>query len=137
MLYLVTGEWVEVGALLPPEQLVPILDEAILPSLEKLAQWEEEGKIHGGIFTGERAGAWVMEAGSSEEVGEFWPAYPSGAKSSGMCGLYKPCALPSSESRGCESDFKLLHRDRPKANPIAHLTRAGLRPASQGSPDPR
>lgn len=76
MLYLVTGEWVEVGAMLTPEQLVPILDQAVLPSLEKLAQWEEEGKIHGGIFPGERAGAWVMEADSSEEVGRSLAGLP-------------------------------------------------------------
>jgi hypothetical protein len=76
MLYLVTGEWIEVGVLLPPEQIVPILDEAILPSLEKLAQWEEEGKIHGGIFPAERAGAWVMEADSSEDVGQFLASLP-------------------------------------------------------------
>ena len=76
MMYLVTGEWVEVGALLPPEQLVPILDQAILPSLEMLARWEEEGKIQGGIFPGERAGAWVMEADSSEEVGRTLASLP-------------------------------------------------------------
>ena len=76
MLYLVTGEWVEVGALLSPEQVVSILDQTVLPSLERLAQSEEAGRIRGGIFPGERAGAWVMEADSSEEVGQFLASLP-------------------------------------------------------------
>ena len=68
MQYLVAAEWVELGALLSPEQVVGILDQTVGPSLEMLAQWEEEGKIRGGTFPGERAGAWVFEADSSEEL---------------------------------------------------------------------
>ena len=45
-----------------------IIDQTVGPSLEILTQWEEEGKIRGGIFPGERAGAWVFEADSSEEL---------------------------------------------------------------------
>ena len=68
MQYLVTAEWVELGALLSPEQVSGIIDQTVGPSLEILAQWEEEGKIRGGIFPGERAGAWVFEADSSAEL---------------------------------------------------------------------
>ena len=42
MQFLVTGEWVEVGALLPA-QMVPIMDGLVLPSLETFVQWEREG----------------------------------------------------------------------------------------------
>jgi muconolactone delta-isomerase len=45
-----------------------IIDQTVGPRLEILTQWEEEGKIRGGIFPGERAGAWVFEADSSEEL---------------------------------------------------------------------
>jgi hypothetical protein len=76
MLFLVTGEFVEPGALLPPEQLIPILEQSILPSIEILVRWEQEGKIRGGVFAGERAGAWVMEAASSEEVGQQLASLP-------------------------------------------------------------
>ncbi len=68
MRYLVTAEWIELGALLSPEQVIGIIEQTVGPSLEILAQWEEEGKIHGGIFPGERAGAWVIEADSNEEL---------------------------------------------------------------------
>ena len=40
MRFLVTGEWVEVGALLPPEQTVGVLEDVVHPSLEMLAHWE-------------------------------------------------------------------------------------------------
>jgi hypothetical protein len=68
MQYLVMAEWVELGALLSPEQVSGIINQTVGPSLEILAQWEEEGKVRGGIFPGERAGAWVFEADSSEEL---------------------------------------------------------------------
>ena len=79
MKFLVTGAWVELGALLTPEQVIPLLEQAVVPSLELLAQWEEQGKIGGGVFPGERETAFVLEAASSEEVGQllsslpFWP----------------------------------------------------------------
>ncbi len=76
MRYLVTAEWVELGALLSPEQIIGILDQTVGPSLEMLAQWEEEGKIHGGIFPGERAGTWVFEADSSEELDRMLTTLP-------------------------------------------------------------
>lgn len=74
--YLVTAEWVEVGTLLPPEQFVPILDQNVIPGLETLARWEEEGKIRGGVFAAERAAVWIMEANSSEEVDEQLASLP-------------------------------------------------------------
>lgn len=76
MQYLVTAEWVEVGPL-PLEKFVPVLDRNIIPSLETLAQWEEEGRIYGGgVYPGEKAGAWVIEAESSEELGRLVSSLP-------------------------------------------------------------
>jgi muconolactone delta-isomerase len=76
MQYLVTAEWIELGALLSPEQVSGIIDQTVGPSLEILAQWEEEGTIRGGIFPGERAGAWVFEADSSEELDSMITTLP-------------------------------------------------------------
>ena len=77
MLFLVKGEWVEVGALLPPEAVVAYVEQVVVPSVEMLAQWEQEGTIRaGGTFPGERAGAWVMEADSAEEVGQLLGSLP-------------------------------------------------------------
>lgn len=76
MLFLVSGEWVEVGALLPPEQVVQVLDQIVLPSLELLAEWEQQGRIHGGILVGERAGTFTLEAASHEEAGQLLSSLP-------------------------------------------------------------
>lgn len=77
MLYLVTGEFVDPGPLLPPDQVVVLLESLVLPSFEILARWEDEGKIKGGgIFVGERAGAWVLEADSADAAGELLASLP-------------------------------------------------------------
>ena len=79
MVFLVIGEGIDGGMLVPPQQAGQALEQQILPSLEMLCQWEAEGKIKGGVFPGERGGAFVMEASSPEEVGNllaslpFWP----------------------------------------------------------------
>jgi hypothetical protein len=68
MLFLVRGEWVEVGALIQPEHMAMTMEKAVIPSIEMLAGWERDGSARGVILTGERAGAWIMEAGSAEEL---------------------------------------------------------------------
>lgn len=105
MLYLVTGEFVEVGAMLPPEQLAGIIEQAALPSLEMLAQWEEEGKGKGGVFAGERTGVFVLEAASSEEVGQLLASLP-------FWGLLKWHVRPLQSFRSA------LERDRAVVEPI-------------------
>jgi hypothetical protein len=67
---------VEVGALATPEQVVQFLEQAVIPSLEIFAQWEAEGKIAGGVFAGERETAFVLNAGSAEEVGQLLTSLP-------------------------------------------------------------
>ena len=76
MRFLVTGDYVETGALLSPEYLGPLAQNVILPSLEMLAKWEQEGKIRGGVLAGERAGAFIVEASSHEEVGQLLASLP-------------------------------------------------------------
>ena len=77
MLFLVKAEYVEVGALMPPEATASYVERAVIPSVEMLAQWEQEGRIRaGGTFPGERAGAFVMEADSAEEVGQLLGSLP-------------------------------------------------------------
>jgi muconolactone delta-isomerase len=74
--YLVSGTWVEVGALVTPEQVAQFLEQAVIPSLEVFARWEEQGKIVGGVFAGERETAFVLDAGSAEEVGQLLTSLP-------------------------------------------------------------
>src|SRR5690242_20048477 len=68
MKFHVSGTWVEVGALVTPEQVAGFLEHAVVPSLRMFAEWEAQGRIQGGIFPGERETAFILEAASSEEV---------------------------------------------------------------------
>jgi hypothetical protein len=68
MLYLVRGENIDSGYLLPPEQVFQITEQAIVPSFQVLAGMAAEGKLKGGVYPGERGGAFVIDAGSPEEL---------------------------------------------------------------------
>lgn len=79
MLFLVTGENIDPGYLLPPDLTIQALEQAVVPSFQMLAQWEQQGKLKGGIFAGERGGSFVLEAGSFEELDSMLnhlPFYP-------------------------------------------------------------
>ncbi len=68
MLFLVIGDNIDPGYLLPPDQTMQALEQAVVPSFQMLAQWEQQGRAKGGIFAGERAGGFVLEADSFEEL---------------------------------------------------------------------
>lgn len=76
MLFHVEAEFIETGALLSQEQFQSMLKEAIVPSLDLLAEWEEQGKISGGVFPGERAGTFVIDATSPEELSILLTSIP-------------------------------------------------------------
>ena len=69
MQYLVTGEFIDPGPLLPPDQLAGLLRQVIVPSHDVLTNLKAEGKLlAGGYAVGERAGAFIFEVDSNEEV---------------------------------------------------------------------
>ena len=69
MQYLVTEELIDPGPLLPPDQLVGMMRQAVLPSLDVLINLKSEGKIiAGGVPVGERALVLIFEAESNEEL---------------------------------------------------------------------
>src|SRR5215207_2842778 len=76
MRFLVTIDGSELGAGMPPEQLAQVVKQMVTPSLEKLVQWEQEGKVHGGGYTAARGGVFIMEADSSEEVDQLVTSLP-------------------------------------------------------------
>jgi hypothetical protein len=77
MLFHVQGEWIELGHATPPQHVVGVLEGAVIPSLRMLAQWQDEGQIlAGGVYPGERAGAWIFEAGSASEMGSLLSSLP-------------------------------------------------------------
>ena len=49
MRYLVTGEYVDPGPLLPSQGVVQLVEQLIIPSFEALAKLEDEKKILGGL----------------------------------------------------------------------------------------
>ena len=76
MLFLVTIDGSDIGVGMPPERLVQVIDQMVIPSLEQLAQWEEEGRIHGGGYTAARGGVFMIDADSSEEVDQLVASLP-------------------------------------------------------------
>lgn len=74
MKFLVTAE-PEPGILLPA-QVATLAEHAILPSLETLAKWEADGRVAGGVPAGSRGVAFLIEAGSGEEIGELLTSLP-------------------------------------------------------------
>ena len=75
--YLVTGEYVDPGPMLPPQQLVQLMEQLVLPSLEALAKLEEQKKVlGGGIVAGARAGAFIVDVGSNGELNRLLQELP-------------------------------------------------------------
>jgi hypothetical protein len=76
MQFLVIGESIDPGPLLPVEQVVPMLEQRVVPSLEMLDKWEAEGRVRGGVFVGERKLGGVLETTSPEEASPLLSSLP-------------------------------------------------------------
>lgn len=76
MRFLVNIDGSSVGVGMPPERVAQIREQMVVPGVEQLAQWEQEGKIHGGGFTGARGSVFVLEAASIEEVDQLITSLP-------------------------------------------------------------
>jgi len=74
--YLVTGEYVDPGPLLPPEQLVQMLENQVLTSFDALATLEDQKKVLGGIVCGGRAGAFIVDVASNTELNQLLQGLP-------------------------------------------------------------
>ena len=73
MRYLVTGEYIDPGPMLSPQQGIQIFEQTILPSLEALVKLEAEGKIlAGGILVGDRAGVMIVEVDSNAALDQLF-----------------------------------------------------------------
>jgi hypothetical protein len=77
MRYLVTGEYVEPGPLLPPEKVVEMVENAVLPGLQMLAQMEGEGKVvAGGVHASARTGTMIVETDSHDAIDKLIVSLP-------------------------------------------------------------
>ncbi len=77
MKYFVKAEFINPGALLPKEQYIQMLENIIIPSLEAVSKLESENKIMAaGVLSGARAGVFILEAESNEEVTQLLLSLP-------------------------------------------------------------
>ena len=76
MKFLVIGKFIDVGPVIPPETVSQVIEQAVIPSLKMLAEMEEQGRITGGVFAGERGGCLVVEADSAEEASRILASLP-------------------------------------------------------------
>ena len=76
MRYLVIGRAVNIALGMQPQQGAQMLDTVIVPSLEMLAKWEREGRIHGASFAGRRANCMIIDAASNEELNALLTTLP-------------------------------------------------------------
>jgi Muconolactone delta-isomerase len=75
--YLVNGDYVDPGPMLPPQQLVQMIEKLVLPSFEALAKLEEQKKVlAGGIVAGARAGAFIVDVASNTELNQLLQELP-------------------------------------------------------------
>jgi len=106
MQYLVTGAYVEPGPLFPPDQVAGMIRQLILPSHDALTNLRAEGKlVAGGYSVGERAGAFIFEVDSNEELDALLQSLPN-------WGLIKFKVTPLEEVEGRRE------RDRQQAEQI-------------------
>ena len=77
MRYLVIGEYVDPGPLLPPQGVAQVVEQLIIPSFEALAKLEDDKKVlGGGIFVGARGGAFILDVASEDEANRILQDLP-------------------------------------------------------------
>ena len=77
MQYLIKGEFIEENlAGKPAPDAISWIEMVIHPSLELLEKAIQEKKITGGLVTGERAGYFIIDVPSNEEVGKWLRGLP-------------------------------------------------------------
>jgi muconolactone delta-isomerase len=75
--YLVTMDMTRADPLLPIDQLLEVIREAVLPSVERLIELKEQRKVvTGGYPVGQRAIVFIIETDSEEELNEILEGLP-------------------------------------------------------------
>ena len=74
MLYFVSAQLIENS--ISAEAFPQVFERVIRPSLESLAKMVDEKKVTGGVLAGQRAGAFILEAQSNEEVDRILGGLP-------------------------------------------------------------
>ncbi len=74
MQYLVEAE--NIDGLIPMKDVPDYINHIVIPSYEELMKLESQNKIKGGLLAGQRAGAFVVEATSNEDLGKMLKSIP-------------------------------------------------------------
>ena len=65
-----------IDGLIPVTDVPDFINNIVIPSYEQLIKMESENKIKGGLLAGQRAGVFVIEATSNEELGKMLRSIP-------------------------------------------------------------
>ncbi len=76
MLYLIESQAIDNAVAGPPEQVIPLVEGAIIPSFKMLVEAEHGKKITGGSTAGRRAWAIVADFPSHEEANRWVMSLP-------------------------------------------------------------
>ena len=74
MQYLVEAE--NIDGLIQMKDVPDYVNNIVLPSYEMLIKLEGEGKIKGGLLAGQRAGVFVIDAESNDDLGKKLRSIP-------------------------------------------------------------
>lgn len=74
--FLIIGKAVDYGGPANPADVAMIFENLILPSIEMAKEWEDKKKVVGGLFAGQRAGVFIAEASTGEELSSWLQRLP-------------------------------------------------------------
>ncbi len=76
MRFLVTMEHIDTGEAPPPREMGAFIENVVLPSVKMLGEWEKAGKAKGGILTGRRGAAFIIDVDSHEQLSDMLRSVP-------------------------------------------------------------
>ena len=77
MQYLVTMETIDAAMPSSPDQIIPFMENMVIPNHEALTKLQAEKKIlAGGCLVGKRANVFIAEAASNEELHQLLMSLP-------------------------------------------------------------
>ena len=74
--FLVIGKGIDYGGPINPADFAMFSENVILPSIAMLKDWEDKGKVVGGLYAGQREGVIIVEAASAEELSRMLKLLP-------------------------------------------------------------
>ncbi len=76
MLYLIEAKAIDSAVAGPPEQVVPILENQVIPSYKTIIEGERSKKFTGGVLAGRRAWAIIGDFPTNDEAHKWVTSLP-------------------------------------------------------------